>query len=72
MTISKVKFLRRGFGFKQDYVSKKLNISRPTLRKKENGESDWTKSEMEILAGMFKEHDSKLNVETIFFEHNFT
>lgn len=48
MKITKALFFRRGFGISQDFVSKELSISRTTLNKKEKGELDFTKGEMEI------------------------
>ena len=70
--MSKVMFLRRGYGLTQDYVSKKLGISRPTLSRKEKGKIDWTKGEMETLTKLFKEYDPDCTVEKIFFADNFT
>lgn len=62
-----VLFLRRGFGLSQEEVAKELDMSRVTLRRKENGETDFTKTEMVKLTEMFKKHNSKLTVEDIFF-----
>lgn len=63
----KVLFLRRGFGITQDEVAKELDISRVTLRKKENGEKDFTKTEMVKLTEIFKKHNPNLSLEEIFF-----
>lgn len=65
--MSKVLFLRRGFGFTQEKVSKELNISRKLLSLKEKGKKEWTKSEMIKLTEMFKKFDSTLKLEEIFF-----
>lgn len=69
--MSNVLFLRRGFGLTQDYLAKELGISRPTLSKKEKGELDFTKSEMEILSEIFKKFNKKYTIEEIFFNNNF-
>lgn len=69
--VSKVLFLRRGYGLSQDYVANELGISRPTLNKKEKGELDWTKTEMEKLSNIFTKYNPKYTVNNIFFNHNF-
>lgn len=65
--MSKVLFLRRGYAIPQEVIADKLGISRRTLRKKEKGESDFTKSEMIIYTDILKSYDSKLTIEEIFF-----
>ena len=60
-------FLRRGFNLSQKYVSKQLGISIPTLKKKEDGTLDYTKTEMLKLTELYKQHDSSLTVDKIFF-----
>lgn len=70
--VSKVLFLRRGYGLSQDYVANELGISRPTLNKKEKGELDFTKTEMEIYTDILKEYKTDLTIKEIFFENNFT
>lgn len=65
--MSKVLFLRRGYAISQEYIARKLGISRKTLSKKENGQGDFTKSEMIIYTDILKEYDPKLTVEKIFF-----
>ena len=70
--ITKALFLRRGFGINQEVMSSKLNISRPTLTRKEKGETDFTKSEMEIYTNILKEYDPSLTINSIFFEDDFT
>ena len=72
MSISKVLFFRRGFGISQSALAEKLEISRPTLNKKEKGEIDWTISEMMKIEKIFKKFDCSVTKEKIFFEHNFT
>lgn len=69
--MSNVLFLRRGFGLTQDYLAKKLGISRPTFSKKEKNELEWTKREMEILTKVFREFNKKYTIEKIFFDNNF-
>ena len=59
-------FFRRGFGISQEFVSKKLSISRMTLSKKEKGELDFTKSEMEIYTNILKQYKSDLTIREIF------
>lgn len=66
--MSNVLFLRRGFGFTQEQVSEKLNISRKLLRDKENNKKDFTKTEMIILKDMFKEHKPDITIDEIFFK----
>ncbi len=63
----KALFLRRGFGLSQENIAKELNISRVTYRKKENGEKDFTRTEMIKLTEIFKEHNPKITLEEIFF-----
>lgn len=63
----KALFLRRGFGLTQEYVAKELEVSRKTLRKKEAGEKDWTKTEMLKLTEIFKKYNPNLTLEEIFF-----
>ena len=70
--ITKALFLRRGFGINQEVMISKLNISRPTLTRKEKGETDFTKSEMEIYTNVLKEYDPSLTIKSIFFEDDFT
>lgn len=70
--MNKVAFLRRGYNITQETISNTLNISRVTFRKKERGDVDWTKNEMEKLTALFREYDSSLNMEKIFFDNNFT
>lgn len=65
--MSKVLFLRRGFGFTQEYVSEKLKISRKLLRDKEKGKKDFTKTEMVIIQDIFKEHKPNITIDEIFF-----
>lgn len=72
MKITKALFFRRGFGISQDFVSKELSISRTTLNKKEKGELDFTKGEMEIYTDILKKYKSDINIKEIFFEDNFT
>lgn len=72
MKVTKALFLRRGFGISQDFVSRKLCISRRTLTKKEKGELDFTKTEMEIYTDILKEYKTDLTIKEIFFENNFT
>ncbi|WP_300902300.1 helix-turn-helix transcriptional regulator [uncultured Clostridium sp.] len=72
MKITKALFFRRGFGISQDYLAKKLGISRPTLTKKEKGELDFTKTEMEIYTEILKKYKNDLTLKEIFFENNFT
>ena len=70
--VSKVLFFRRGYGLSQDYVAKELGISRPTLNKKEKGELDFTKTEMEIYTDILKKYKTDITIKEIFFENNFT
>lgn len=72
MKITKALFFRRGFGISQDFVSKELSISRTTLTKKEKGELDFTKGEMEIYTDILKKYKSDINIKEIFFEDNLT
>lgn len=65
--MNKVLFLRRGYAIPQEYIAKKLGISRKTLSKKENGQGDFTKTEMVIYADVLKKYDPQLTVEKIFF-----
>ena len=43
-----------------------------TLSKKEKGELDFTKSEMEIYTNILKQYKSDLTIREIFFENDFT
>ena len=72
MKVTKALFFRRGFGISQEFVSKKLSISRMTLSKKEKGELDFTKSEMEIYTNILKQYKSDLTIREIFFYNDFT
>lgn len=63
----KVKFLRRGFGLTQEKVATLLGISIPTFKKKEDEELDFTKTEMIKITELFKQYDSHLTINTIFF-----
>lgn len=65
--MNKTLFLRRGYAISQEYIAKRLGISRKTLSKKENGKGDFTKSEMIIYTDILKEYDPKLTLEEIFF-----
>lgn len=64
--VSNVLFLRRGFGLTQDYLAKELGISRPTFSKKEKGQLDWTKTEMEKLTVIFQKYNKRYTMSEIF------
>lgn len=68
--MTKVLFLRRGFGISQSYLAKILGISRPTLAKKEKGEADFNKSEIEIITPLFQKYNPNLTKDEIFFENS--
>lgn len=70
--MSKVLFLRRGYAIPQEYVADKLGISRKTLRKKENGDSNFTKIEMITYTNILKQYDPQLTIEKIFFDQMFS
>lgn len=65
--MNKVLFLRRGYAIPQELVAEKLGISRRTLRKKEKGEGDFTRSEMIAYTDVLKSYDPELTIEEIFF-----
>lgn len=66
--MSKVLFLRRGYGISQEAIAKKLKTSRKSVREKENGKKDWNKTEMIELTNIFKEYNPKHTIDEIFFE----
>ena len=66
--MNKVLFLRRGLGIQQEYLANKLGISRSTLKKKESGKSDFTKSEMLLITEEFKTKMPTLTIDQIFFD----
>lgn len=61
-------FLRRGFGYSQEYIAKELGICRQTLTKKEKGKLEYNKKEMVILQKIYSQHQPGITIEDIFFK----
>lgn len=49
-----IKAERVRYGYNQEFVAKKLNISKTTYNLKENGKREFTENEMKILSKLFK------------------
>lgn len=59
-----IKAERVRFGYKQEYVASKLNISKTTYNLKENGKREFTENEMRILSRLFGK-----TLDELFFNH---
>lgn len=66
--MSKVLFLRRGYGISQEVMANILKTSRKSVREKELGRKEFTRSEMIEITNLFKKYNSNHTVEEIFFE----
>ncbi len=59
-----IKAERVRFGYNQEYVASKLNISKTTYNLKENGKREFTENEMRILSRLFGK-----TLDELFFNH---
>ena len=66
--MSKVLFLRRGYGISQEAMANILKTSRKTIREKELGRKEFTRAEMIEITNLFKKYNSNHTVEEIFFK----